>query len=226
MDLRLVKDMSDYAMDVDSGQLFSYKNGRKKSLCVYKRARRGRKVCDVYVEGKKRTLGHARLWFAVLNNIGYDEVPSDMVVFEDSEGRPRLGTVTERTQKSVRRRLEMRQKYRAAIIDRKISELELMREFYQDGDASKILAYVEELRGVLLEWFRHSVGASEQKATDVFNAAYVALCDRLECRTTLVCDIMAYVKGLMMKENRRMVRERHVASQQEYDVLRLKSTNI
>lgn len=218
-----IKDFGDYTMDIDSGRVFSYRQGGRKELKVQTNSR-GRKIVELWENGKRYTFGYTRLWYCVIQSISLREIPKDLCVTTGEDGKPRLIDEAERARLSVRRRAENIRRFRIRNMERKMMELQMMMEYYKTNDFTPIAAYAESLRENMIMWFCRYHGSGRPKGEESFEVA----CSRLESRVrnphSQICDILLLLKHEMMNVYKERVRTSKMEAEAAYESI-LKKTS-
>lgn len=205
-----------YAVDIDKGRVYSYMKSVKKEMKPWKTLR-GRLVIGLTKDGKRRNVSLLRVWCCAAYGLDYFKLPKDVRVLKGDDGRPYLGTIADVARKSVQSRVKAIARYRLQIINRKISELMLMRDYYTTGDRKPVLLYVEAIRKNMIIWYSRYYGVSMETSEFVFEAAAQAFVSRIEVADSQILDIMLYVKHLMVTEHSRLRHEHRCATKEEYN---------
>lgn len=203
-----------YTMDVDTGRVFSYRGTSKREMMGFT-TKRGRKMLHFMMNSKRITLGWNRLWYCVLHDIPPRKMPRDLMVTM-LDGKPRLIDATERAKIASSSKLTAMQRYRIQFMNRKIKELEMMKDYYMTGNFTPIRLYAENLRNNMVVWFCRHYGMHERRSEEVFELAYTQLEERINHPGSSVCDILLMLKHLMINTHRNLARECRIKTEEEY----------
>lgn len=195
--LRPIKGFPLYAIDIERGLIYSYRNG-KQEVKGHTDARGVHRVGLIGNDGVRYFLRYNRVWYAARRGIDVRTIPCNLsVIVED--GELKLVNVSRLSEKANEALRERRRTTRMASLNQKKHEIEIMLRCYESGDHSEALRYMLTLRDNLSEWLRKHEYITIENARLYFDEAVEYMIARIDDPTSKITSLEEGLRCLMRR---------------------------
>lgn len=168
------------------------------------------KQCVRMVDDNKKykTLTYRRMLFACQKGVDYFKIPKDVIIVEGRDGELELKDKTELLHECASQYFEYKSKHMINILNIKIREAELLKEYYKTKDYSKLYEYMYSLKDKCV---RHCIikrGWSKDRAIELFELSVESILNSLVERPSTLTNLQTRIRYEMM-ERMKMCRHEH-----------------
>lgn len=214
MKLKEIIDFPYYMMDVETGCLYSCFDGMKKLM--------GRKKNSDLLwyhlrrNGSTFSLSQNRLWYAALNGIRTDRIPSDVQVTRTEDGEFRLMSYRERAEHTNAVVAKKSANNRMAILERRAKEIGILMRCYESSNYKEAYEYIMGIKEECIVQYRRSYGGNSDTAQVLFDVAADVIMSRLRLPSCRMSDLTNNVLKEMHKEHEKMRLQRRATAEWMY----------
>lgn len=199
-----IKDLPNYRYDTETGAIVSQLR-RKTRMKVSRQQGRNQLGMLMVKDGKKIFISYNRLMYAIEHGISYFDIPQEFCILDEDGG---LKVVDKQQMMERTRNAQQRQGEKVlGLIDRKIRELQIIRNAMVSGEREEVLQYIEDMRGTLIRSHAMKYKCSRKTAEMEYCMAVERIMERLDNKTTLT-DLTVNMIGTMHKIRNQAKRER------------------
>jgi hypothetical protein len=214
MKLKEVIDFPYYMMDVETGRLYSCFDGMRE----LKGSKKGSDLIwfSLRRNGSTFSISQNRLWYAVLNGIRTDRIPSDVQVIRQDDGVFRLMSYRDRAEHMNTVIAEKSASNRMVVLKRRARELGILMRCYEGGSYKEAYEYIMGIRDECVARYRRSYGGSSDTVSDLFDVAADIMMSRLRLPSCRMSDLTNNVLKNMRKEHEKMRLQRRATAEWMY----------
>lgn len=202
MKLKEIIDFPYYMMDVETGRLYScfdrlreLKGREKGSELLWFSLRRN---------GSTFNISQNRLWYAALNGIRTDRIPTDVQVTRTDDGEFRLMSLRDRAEHMNAVIAKKSAENRMAILERRAQELGILIRCYESGSYKEAYEYIMNIREECIVRYNRSYGGNRNTASQLFDVAADVMMSRLSLPSCRMSNLTNNVLKNMHKEHEKM----------------------
>lgn len=214
MKLKEIIDFPYYMMDVETGCLYSFFDGMRQ-LSARKKGS-DKLWYSLRRDGCTFSFSQNRLWYAALNDIPVDRIPSDVQVKRTGDGQFHLMSYRERAEHMNKVMAENSAKNRMAILERRAKEIGILMRCYESSNYKEAYEYIMGIKEELIARYRRSYGGNSDTAQALFDVAVDVMMSRLRLPSCRMSDLTNNVVKNMHKEHEKMRLQRRATAEWMY----------
>jgi hypothetical protein len=193
----------DYMVDVTNRAV--YRNDGRQVKEIHNTA--GRHFKLTRKDGVRRSVGVARAIYAAMLGINPDDIPSSVCVVQDGDQyrmmyRTDMNIVVHQITRDDRVK-----EYRN-LLNEKMTETQLLLDYYDNGNAAPVIKYITEQHRRLAAYVSKTFHAGYQRAHDIASEATEELCHRVVTHqyygTTILPTLRFYARNIIKKNGKTM----------------------
>ena len=185
-------DFPDYTIDTDTGDVFSYRSGKRKLLKAYERVGGPSYSLYNYDAGTWLTVSLARLIASVTFNVSYSKLNKNIIFTWSQEYGLIAKDRYEHARAIAKAHYKHKNKQPIEVIDRVIGELMLLRKAYQ-GDRTELITYLYNNRSRYLRKFCMSHTSRGVNTNDIVDTAIQRVIDNTFQPFSSVINIDSFI---------------------------------
>ena len=201
-------------MDVETGCLYSCFDGMKKLMG----RKKGSDLLWYHLrrDGCTFSFSQNRLWYAALNDIPVDRIPSDVQVTRTEDGEFHLMSYRERAEHMNKVMAENSAKNRMAILERRAKEIGILMRCYESSNYKEAYEYIMGIKKEIIARYRRSYGGNSDTAQALFDVAVDVMMSRLRLPSCRMSDLTNNMVKNMHKEHEKMRLQRRATAEWMY----------